>query len=315
MNRGRCRRLRLMAVSLLLVMLSGHFVLAGEAPPCVSWDDAFSKPNLLNIAHAGASSIAPQNTLVAGQAAHDAGADVWGVDVRRTADGILVLMHDEALERTTDVEDVFPSRAPWKVADFVLAEICLLDAGSWFSEDDPFDQIAQGTVSGDTAASYSGVPVPTLREALEFVAANDWLIDIEVKSPFDVERSVVAAELAALVCETETTPRVLVSSFDHGFLRELRRAAPEISIGLLSLFPPRNGVEDLQALGADVYLPSVVGFTPGLLSDLEAVGIGVILWTYNRPSQWEYAADLPGVDGIYTDFPQRLTRWLEEREP
>ena len=59
----------------------------------------------------------------------------------------------------------------------------------------------------------------------------------------------------------------------------------------------------------------MVGYTVSLLSELDAAGIGVILWTYNRASQWEHATELPGVDGIYTDFPQRLDTWLRERTP
>jgi len=73
---------------------------------------------VLNIAHAGAASIAPQNTIIAGKKALAAGADLWGIDVRLTKDGIFVLMHDKTLERTTNVEDAFPDRAPWEVKDF-----------------------------------------------------------------------------------------------------------------------------------------------------------------------------------------------------
>ena len=66
---------------------------------------------------------------------------------------------------------------------------------------------------------------------------------------------------------------------------------------------------------ADVYLPSVVGFTAAMLTDLDEAGVHVILWTYNTEQQLQRAAGLPGVDGIYTDFPQRLAAWLEEQAP
>jgi len=272
-------------------------------------------PVLLNVAHAGASSLAPQNTLVAGQAALAVGADVWGVDVRRTKDGVFVLMHDETLERTTDVEARFPARSPWRVADFTLDEIRTLDAGSWFVEQDPFEQIAQGAVSQVDAASYAGEAVPTLREALDFVASHDWLMDIEVKAPFDVEAEVVAAELLSLLLETGTQDRVLISSFDWDFLEALRRVAPELAIGALAILPPPRTLAALQELQVDVYLPSVVGFTAALLADLEEAGIRVIVWTYNAEAQLQYAIGLPGIDGIYTDFPQRLAPLIAEGEP
>ncbi len=272
-------------------------------------------PTMLNVAHAGASSLAPQNTLAAGRAALAVGADVWGVDVRRTKDGVFVLMHDETLDRTTDVETVFPTRSPWRVAGFSLEEVQRLDAGSWFVEQDPFEQIAQGAVSPADAASYVGEAVPTLREALEFVEAHDWLIDIEVKSPLDVDVAIVASELLSLLRQTGTQDRALVSSFDLDFLEALRRVAPELAIGALAILPPLQTLVTLQELHVDVYLPSVVGFTDALLADLEEAGIRVIVWTYNSDSQLRYAAGLPGVDGIYTDFPQRLAAGIAESAP
>jgi len=267
-----------------------------------------------NVAHAGASSVAPQNTLAAARAALEAGADVWGVDVHRTKDGSLILMHDETLERTTNVEELFPDRSPWRVADFLLSEVETLDAGSWFIEEDPFGQIADGMLRPGALAAYAGEPVATLREALEFVAANEWLIDIEVKAPLAVDPDLIAGELVSLIFETGTSARALVSSFDRALLRAVREADAEIAIGLLALLPPGDLLKTLRSLEADVYLPSVVGFTDSLLADLEDEGIGVIVWTVNSEHQLRRVADLTGIDGIYTDFPQRLEALLEESE-
>ncbi|MFC2079567.1 glycerophosphodiester phosphodiesterase [Candidatus Bipolaricaulota bacterium] len=304
-------------VIVICILIVAPFVpsFADDAPSCMFCRGAMQGQAVLNIAHAGASSLAPQNTLIAGRMALEAGADVWGVDVRRTQDGVLILMHDETLSRTTDVEELFPSRSPWRVADFSLDEIRTLDAGSWFVQEDPFEQIAQGNVSPDVVASYIGKPVPTLREVLELVAATDWLIDIEMKAPIEVEPVIVAAELEVLLRETETKNRALVSSFDFDILREVRRLAPSIAIGALAILPLLDTLDTLQSLGADVYLPSAVAFTKALLGDLEEAGIHVILWTYNTESQLEYAAGLPGVDGIYTDFPQRLAALMKESAP
>lgn len=307
---------------LLLRLSIGGLALPAVAAVCVLAADGYERcpfcrhPSLgepiLNVAHAGASSVAPQNTLAAGQAALVAGADVWGVDVRRTGDGVLVLMHDETLDRTTNVEQVFPDRSPWRVAEFLFDEVRKLDAGSWFIEEDPFGEIADGDVSSEELEGYVEEPVATLREALGFVVANEWLIDIEVKAPLAVDRGVVASELLAVIAETGASDRVLVSSFDHEFLRAVRRTEPRIPIGALALLPPPNPVGTLTALGADVYLPSVVGFTETLLTDLEEQGICVIAWTYNSKRQLRYAVGLPGVDGIYTDFPQRLAELIGE---
>ncbi len=274
------------------------------------------RPSLVfNIAHAGASSVAPQNTLAAGQAAFELGADVWGIDVRITGDGAFVLMHDETLDRTTDAEEAFPTRAPWWVADFTLDEIRRLDAGSWFIHDDPFGQIEAGRVSAAELRKYAGEPVPTLREALEFVAERGWLIDVEVKPTAGLDPEGVAQSLFDLIEETGTADRVMISSFDHQILRAVKGLDPTIPIGALSIFAPLDPIAYLVDLRADVYLPSLVGFTDALLRDLSDAGIGVHVWTYNTEDRLGRLARTPGITGIYTDFPQRLDAVLERLHP
>ena len=99
---------------------------------------------VLNIAHAGARSLAPENTLAAARKALEVGADLWETDVAVTSDGELILFHDDSLARTTNAPVRFPDRSPWTFTTFTLAEIRSLDAGSWFVETDPFGQIAAG---------------------------------------------------------------------------------------------------------------------------------------------------------------------------
>jgi len=268
-------------------------------------------PLVLNIAHAGASSLAPQNTLAAGRLAFELGADVWGVDARLTSDSVFVLMHDETFDRTTDVEDVFPDEAPWLVEAFTLDEILQLDAGSWFNAEDPFGEIAAGNVSASRLESYVGEPVPTLREALELVAEHRWLIDVEIKPAANLGPSEAAQRLLDLIEDTGTADRVMVSSFDHGILRAIKEIDPTIPIGALTVFAPRDPLAYLNELRADVYLPSLVGFTEDLLEELLDAGIGVHLWTYNAEDQLERLVRTPGVSGIYTDYPQRLERVLK----
>jgi glycerophosphoryl diester phosphodiesterase len=116
---------------------------AAAAPPAPS---APSAGEVDVVAHRGSSGAAPENTLAAVELALAHRADVVENDIQRTKDGELVVMHDLTLARTTDVEEVFPDRAPWNVADFTLAEIKQLDAGSWFSPE------------------FAGERVPTLAE-------------------------------------------------------------------------------------------------------------------------------------------------------
>ena len=303
---GRTRRRIAWAI---LALLGVGSVCAAASNPFLR---GVERPNtVLNIAHAGASSLAPQNTLVAGRLAFETGADVWGVDARLMKDGVFVLMHDATLDRTTDVEELFPTRAPWSVEAFTLDEIRRLDAGSWFAEEDPFGEIEAGNVGPSELSAYAGEPVPTLCEALRFVAEHRWLIDVEIKPTEGIDREEVARNLLALIEETGTAERVMVSSFDHGILRAIKDLEPAIPIGALSIFAPLDPLAYLNDLRADVYLPSLVGFTEALLEELRDAGIGVHLWTYNAEEQLERLAHTPGVTGITTDYPQRLEAVLE----
>ena len=267
---------------------------------------------VLNIAHAGAASIAPQNTIIAGEKAIQAGADLWGIDTRITKDGVFILMHDKTLTRTTNVKQVFPNRAPWLVKDFTLAEIERLDAGSWFVKTDPFGQIKAGNVSPADQRAYVGVKVPTLKQALEFTKAHHWRMDIEVKPMDYLTPAQIAAKLVALIHETGMVDWVMVSSFDHRILVQVKKLDPHIPTAALVIFPPLDPVGYLEKIGADGYEPSVIAITPEIAADLSAHGFGVYVWTYNDPEQLRYFATMPGIAGIYTDFPQRLAPILEK---
>jgi len=302
MTRGRRRRI---AVAITLVALTATAFaapFAADAPPHAVWI----------IAHAGASSVAPQNTLAAGRAAFALGADIWSVDARRTADGVFVLMHDATLDRTTDARTRFPDRAPWSVASFTLEEIRSLDAGSWFVEDDPFGEIAAGYVSDEDLGRFIGEPVPTLREALELVTACDGRIDIEIKPAAADTAESIARGLIDLIEETGSAEHAMISSFGHDLLRAVAAIAPELPLGALTVFAPPDPLAYLDDLGAAVYLPSLIAFTDRLLDELSTAGIGVHVWTYNTIDQLERLAQTPGITGIVTDYPQRLAQILED---
>ena len=133
------------------------------------------------IAHRGARSLAPENTLAAARKAHALGADLWETDTAVSADGLLFLMHDDAMTRTTDVAAKFPDRVPAPFSTYTLTEIRTLDAGSFFERDDPFGQVAAGAVSRSELDAFVGEKVPTLREAFELTLELDWRMNLELK--------------------------------------------------------------------------------------------------------------------------------------
>ena len=260
----------------------------------------------LCIAHRGARSLAPENTLCAAAKALHIGADLWELDVMMTADGELVVIHDRDLDRTSNAKRVFPSRRPWRVNEFTLEEIRLLDFGSWFEKRDPFGQIAAGLVHGDDLKRYRGERAPQLREALEFTLAQSWYVNVEIKDlrgtgGHDKVIARVVDEIARLRMED----RVLLSSFNHGYLKQAKALNPSIPTGVLVNRRHVDPVRLMRDLGVDTYHPRVSSLKAGDMRLVREQGIPILAWVVNDEVVMR---DLikKGVNGIFTDFPQLL---------
>jgi len=262
----------------------------------------------LNIAHRGARSLAPENTLAAARKALEVGADMWEMDVAVTSDGELIVIHDDTLERTCNVADLFPDRRPWNVWDFTLAEIQTLDCGSWFAARDPFGQIKAGNVSAEEAASYAGERAPTLRQVLEFTRDNDWRVNVELKEQPTADLGRILVEkTVALIQELGMVEggRVAVSSFNHDYLREIRALDPNIPIQALTSKKIGDLPAYLKQLGTTACNPKAGVWKPQDLAELAASGIEFNVWTVNDESEMKQLIEA-GVYGIITDYPQTL---------
>jgi len=270
------------------------------------------------IAHRGARSLAPENTLAAARLAWRLGADGWELDVRMTKDGELILMHDETLARTTNAPSLFPNRSPWLVNDFTLAEIKMLDAGSWFVDQDPCGTIASGEVSPEEAAGFRGEKVPTLKEALALTKELGFWVNIELKSRPSFVLSPQAKALAdrtvALIREMGLERNVLISSFDPTILQYLATLSPDIPTALLVSSLPTDPVTYLQALGVSTLNPRYDLVNENLLQTLSKAGLNVYIWTVNDPEDLKRFASDSRITGIITDYPQRLLTVLGRRK-
>ncbi|MFF4321862.1 glycerophosphodiester phosphodiesterase [Streptomyces sp. NPDC001568] len=171
-------------------------------------------------AHRGASAYAPENTLEAIDLARELGFDWVENDVQRTADGELVVIHDDTLTRTTDVEEVFPDRAPWRVRDFTADEIARLDAGSWFGD-----------------GRWTGARVPTLRAYLDRVRRNQQRLLLEIKKPELYpgieERTLEVLDGAGWLDEWHVTDRLVVQSFSADSVRVVHDLRPDLVTAFL----------------------------------------------------------------------------------
>ncbi len=266
--------------------------------------------SVLNIAHRGARSLAPENTLLAAEKGLALGADLWELDVAVTRDGELVVLHDDTLERTSNVETIFPERRPWSVWTFTLAELRQLDFGSWYAEKDPFGQIQTGAVSAADLACFKGAPIPTLREALEFTRQHQWRVNIEIKdasqTPGDAD---VVEKVAGLVNQLDMVDRVIISSFNHAYIRRVKAANPEIVTAALVDQAAPDGVALLEETGAQAYNPNGRYLDEKTVRALCAAGYDVLVWTVNEEADMRRLIEW-GVSGIITDFPQRLNKIL-----
>ncbi len=260
------------------------------------------------IAHRGARSLAPENTLAAARRAHALGADLWETDTAVSADDQLFLMHDDAMMRTTDVATRFPGRVPAPFSTYTLAEIRSLDAGSWFERDDPFGQVAAGAVAPGDLLAYVGEQVPTVREAFELTLELDWYLNLELKAqPAPKDTFDVVGAVLALVDEVGIGPdHLLFSSARHAWLKRLKQCRPEFEVqAILGLFP--DDPIDFGDAFFRTFNPRITRVSFEELEEQVARGIRLNPYTINEPEEMERLTRM-GVAGLITDFPQRGAR-------
>lgn len=264
-----------------------------------------ARPELpLVIAHRGARGHAPENTLTSATLAHTVHADLWELDVNYTRDGKLVVMHDDTLVRTTNVEKVYPGRPSYRVCDFTLNELKTLDAGSWYEGRDQFGTIAAGELTAETLATFTGLKVPTLEEALLLTRDFDWAVNVEIKNHEHlIGHTTVTDDVLRLIRRLDMVERVIISSFQHRYLLECHKLCPEIATGaLVETVRPADPVALCRKLQVNAYHPDRLILAPGDLPALRDAGFAVNVWTVNDMDEAKRLVD-EGASGIITDFP------------
>ncbi|KWT62203.1 glycerophosphodiester phosphodiesterase [Streptomyces albus subsp. albus] len=258
---------------------------------------------VVTVAHRGASAYAPENTLAAVDAAADLGFAWVENDVQRTKDGELVILHDTSLARTTNVEQVFPGRAPWNVADFTLAEIEKLDAGSWFGP------------------KFSGERVPTLEDYMDTVEDNDQNLLLEIKSPElypGIERQILK-ELRedGWLDRDHVKRRLIVQSFSADSVKKVHSLRPDIKTGFLGT--PAVAELPKYAAFADQINPQYKSIDAGYVASVHKVKgphgrpLEVFTWTIDDAANAVKAAG-QGVNGIISNKPDVIRDALEKTD-
>jgi glycerophosphoryl diester phosphodiesterase len=243
----------------------------------------------LCIAHRGASASAPENTLAAFTRAFDEGADWIECDVRLTADGAPVVLHDATLDRTTD------GRGP--VARRSLADVRRLDAGSWFAQ------------------RFRGERVPTLAETLECARGRGG-VNVELKCEGNAGRvrethRALARAVADAIARSRFPGPLVVSSFSRPALAAGRAAMPRARLGFLVSRTTRGTRSLHRSLGLWSLHPHVRLATPARFAAARRLGLVLLAWGVDDPEDARRLRAL-GADGLMADDPARLRARLDE---
>ena len=234
------------------------------------------------IAHRGASGYAPENTMAAFKRAVEMGCSFIETDIQLSRDSRLIAIHDPTVDRTTN--------ATGSVREYTLSQLRELDAGSWFSPE------------------FAGERIPTLEEIVTFARQNDVVFYLEVKSNdiWGVEHALVAA-----LRQAKEVARAAILSFELSALATVRRQEPTLISGYLFDRAKESAIADASRVGARQIAPHHKLLTKELVAAAHASHLQVITWTVNDPAEMRVALST-GINGIMTDYPDRLAVVLEE---
>ena len=273
------------------------------------------------VAHRGASAYAPENTVPAFTLAAEQGATYVEFDVQLTKDGRVVCLHDTSLERTTDVEAVFPDRGrpgaagrgpTWMLEDFTLDEIKRLDAGAWFD------------------AKYRGTRIPTFGETIDALRGRSGLF-IEVKAPerYKGIEQLIMAELKARGLDrpgADPKTPVLIQSFGAGSLKIFKDTL-KTTLPIHFLFGARDaapwltdeGLAKIKAFSTGISPEKVVVTDhPEAMERARKLGLLITPYTFRASAVGKGFADVRAemehylktlkVDGVITDNPDQMPK-------
>lgn len=238
----------------------------------------------LIIAHRGASGQAPENTMAAFRRALELGADGIELDVHMSADGRLVVIHDETVDRTSNGKGL--------VRDKTLAELKALDFGSWFSEE------------------YRGEKILELEDVLELISGWDGLLNIEVKNG-PVFYPGIEKAVADALRKYDRTERTIISSFNHYSLVEIRKIDPGIRTAPLYMAGLYKPWDYARSMGASAIHPLFYNIVPEVVRGCKENDIMINPFTVDRPEHIKAVAEA-GVDGIITNVPDVALKIVKE---
>jgi len=290
------KRINALLVFLLIIFIA-HAILRLLAKP-IPDHPYFIPDKFLVIAHRGGPSLGPESTLYTFRKAVKLGVDVLEMDVRSTRDGQLIILHDDTVARTTN--------ATGPVQNYTLIDLKKLDAAHRWSPD-----------NGQTfPLRNKGVSIPTLAEV--FKAFPQTKMNLEIKEA----RSSTIQSLCRLIRDHQMTNNVVVASFEADALKEFRRLCPQVAtsagasevllfFGLQKVYLEAAYSPDAQALQVPETFRDLRIVNKRFIEAAHARNMRVQVWLVNDVTSMQRLLEL-GVDGIMTDYPQRLMEVLRK---
>lgn len=273
-------------------------------PSNVLYYDLPPKPEL--IAHRGASHLAPENTIEAGEAALPYNLVVgWEVDIQISYDGVPFLMHDDTLTRTTNISEHFPNRKNDKAYTFNISELKELDAGSWFVDNDPFGVIASGIISKASAEGFRGIKIPTFEEALNFTRDNDYFLDFDADKPPEghpYHNDFYEILLNMTIESGMDLSKTMIPTGNNEWLEMINNSAPEIKLG----WPGSPLAQEFQnSITNYSYINTGDGYSNEEYRALKMADIDVMVYTIESIERF-YQLWCLGADWIKTNSPYKF---------
>ena len=278
------------------LILTGVYTLLYLFAEPIADHSYFSPDGFMVIAHRGGRSLGPESTLYTYRKAVKLGVDVLEMDVRSTGDGQLIILHDDTVTRTTN--------ATGPVESYSLVDLKKLDAAHRWSPDNGLTFPLRN----------KGVKIPTLAEV--FNAFPQTKMNPEIKDP----RSSTIHALCRFIRDHRMMQKVMVASFDADSLKEFRSICPQVATsagaseamlfyGLQKIYQEAAYSPDAQALQVPETFRDLRVINRRFIEAAHARNMRVQVWTVNDVDTMQRLLNL-GVDGIMTDYPQRLMELL-----
>ena len=232
----------------------------------------------INYAHRGASAYYPENTMLSFEKAIEMGCTGIETDVQLTKDGVLVLIHDEMVNRTTNGEGF--------VKDYTYIELNKLDAGAWMGEE------------------FTGIKIPTVEELIYLVKDKNIILNFEIKNGIVMYED-IEQKLIDLINKHKIKHKVILSSFNHYTVAKCNKISKDINTGVLymeGLYKPYNYA---KTVGANAIHPYFHAINEEVIKEAKKHKTQINVFTVDDEEKMKYFLDLK-IDGIITNYPDKL---------